>query len=125
MLLANLLILAQRSRQAEWLSQTLLWLGILGLGVIVGGFVLMVLRKRLHDTHSRPGDPPFTLSDLRRLHRSGQLSDEEYERAKQQIIALSTGDWSTDAPDQAPQAGRSDDYRISEDDLADSDDKPE
>jgi hypothetical protein len=32
-------------------------------------------------------DEGFTLSDLRRLHREGSLSDEEFERAHAQIIA--------------------------------------
>lgn len=32
-------------------------------------------------------DEGFTLSDLRRLHREGALSDEEYERAHAQIIS--------------------------------------
>lgn len=33
-------------------------------------------------------DEGFTLADLRRLHREGQLSDEEFERAQEQIIAV-------------------------------------
>src|SRR5450432_1685798 len=32
----------------------------------------------------------FTLADLRQLHRSGQMSDEEFERAKAQIVLAHT-----------------------------------
>ncbi|MHC4995789.1 MAG: SHOCT domain-containing protein [Planctomycetota bacterium] len=30
----------------------------------------------------------FTLSDLRRLHQQGQLSDDEFERAKQALLGV-------------------------------------
>jgi hypothetical protein len=124
MALADLVILAQRTSDSQRLSQTLLWLGILAMAVLVGGIILMVLRKRLDQSETGPETPPFTLSDLRRLHREGQLSDAEYERAKQQIIALSTGGVDSESPEGALGEEENDNFGTSRDDPADSDDKP-
>ena len=51
--------------------------------VAAGGVVYV--RKRLSPEESFKGEG-FTLSDLRRLHQSGQMSDEEFERAKAQLL---------------------------------------
>jgi hypothetical protein len=32
------------------------------------------------------GGPGFSLSDLRQLHKSGKMTDEEFERAKAQVV---------------------------------------
>jgi hypothetical protein len=62
-------------------------------GVIVGVLVVCALllwgvaalRKRLREPeqYSPTG---FTLADLRQLHRSGQMSDQEFERAKEKLL---------------------------------------
>jgi hypothetical protein len=36
---------------------------------------------------SAPPSLGFTIGDLRDLHRSGQLTDEEFQKAKQKIVA--------------------------------------
>ncbi|MBC23793.1 MAG: hypothetical protein CMJ32_07770 [Phycisphaerae bacterium] len=66
------------------LEQLIPWLGLLLLVVIVGGaFVLMIRRT----TKSQgPGQGGFTLEDIRQLHRSGELSDEEFQKAREALI---------------------------------------
>src|SRR4051812_1814242 len=59
------------------------------IGLIIAAFVLIAyVRRRIReeDNSSSSGGPGFTLSDLRRLHKSGQMSDEEFERAKVKIL---------------------------------------
>jgi hypothetical protein len=55
--------------------------------VVVGLLVVSQVKKRLTSEEAEKGQPGgFTLSDLRELHKSGQMSDEEFDRAKKQII---------------------------------------
>ena len=62
------------------------WLGAL-LVLVVGLFVVVVwVRRRLSPNEDFRGEG-FTLGDLRRLHNAGQLSDEEFEKAKAGMIA--------------------------------------
>ena len=52
--------------------------------VLIGA--LAFVRRKMHDggTANTPRD--FSLGDLRRLHRQGQLTDEEFERAKSKLV---------------------------------------
>jgi hypothetical protein len=59
--------------------------GIIILMVGVAAPVIWWLRKRLSPNEDFCG-PGFTLSDLRELHKQGQMSDEEFERAKAKLI---------------------------------------
>ena len=61
----------------------MLLLALAGLGVVA------YLRKRtLADDAGDPsGGGGFTLSDLRRLHRAGEMTDEEFERARSAMVA--------------------------------------
>ncbi len=65
----------------------------LGLGAILilavlGAAAAMVVRKRVgDDAAGGPGGGGFGLADLRRLHKQGDLSDDEFERAKAKIVA--------------------------------------
>ncbi len=55
---------------------------------MVSGFVgVFILRRRLRDCTPQASAESFSLQDLRQLHREGQLSDEEFERAKAQMVA--------------------------------------
>src|SRR3974390_1188172 len=56
--------------------------------VVAGAYAVVWLRKR----YWGPDDTAvmgigFTIGDLRQLHKSGQLSDEEYQKAKEKILA--------------------------------------
>jgi hypothetical protein len=63
-----------------------LWsLALIGL-LLVGFFVVMWIKKRVQEPE-QPVSVGFSLSDLRQMHQSGQLSDEEYERARTKLVA--------------------------------------
>jgi len=55
--------------------------------VVAAAYGVIWLRKRMWGTEE--GEPPgagFTLGDLRELHKSGKISDEEFNRAKEKIV---------------------------------------
>jgi len=64
----------------------LLLLGIMA--VVAIGFIVVQRVKRAYSTEDHPTDATigFTLSDLRELHKTGQMSDEEFEKAKAKVI---------------------------------------
>jgi uncharacterized membrane protein len=67
-------------------SEVFLWSIILIIGLI-GLFLIVVgLKRWLWSTESPSRDAGFTLSDLRDLHRRGELSDEEFERMHGQVV---------------------------------------
>jgi len=72
---------APKSTFAEILPVLLVLVGV----VFAGFIVISVVRKWMRGDVGQP-DQGFTLSDLRRLHREGKLSDEELERAESQMI---------------------------------------
>ena len=57
------------------------------LALVVAGFVLVAWVRRRMSPHEDFHGEGFTLGDLRLLHKSGQLSDEEFEKAKAGMIA--------------------------------------
>lgn len=57
----------------------------LAIVAVVGWVAITRIRAWMRQTDDI--DEGFTLADLRRLHREGQLSDEEFERAQAQIIS--------------------------------------
>lgn len=61
------------------------WLALLLVFVVVGFMVVIYLRRSLHSEVTGRGQG-FTLQDLRDLHRSGKLSDDEFEAAKAAMI---------------------------------------
>lgn len=64
----------------------ILW-SILIVGLLIAGFVAVSWVKRLV---AAPDDAPaggFSLGDLRQLHKDGQMSDEEFEKAKAMIVS--------------------------------------
>ena len=82
-------------------ADALIWSAVV-LGVCVAMFWLIsVIRKRLRDTTISDVPPAgFTLSDLRRLHESGQMNDEEFERAKAKLLAVTK--FAANAPAASP-----------------------
>ena len=61
-------------------------LGALLVFVILGFVLVAWVRRRMSPNEDVHGEG-FTLGDLRRLHKAGQLSDEEFEKAKAGMIA--------------------------------------
>jgi len=53
---------------------------------IVGGVIMMISRRKI-DSASATGPGGFTLADLKELRERGELSEEEFERARQEVIA--------------------------------------
>ncbi len=90
-----------RDRTAElWM-----WIGILAGAVVVMAAVLWLIRKKtLGDDQPAGGALAFTLADLRQMHQSGQLSDEQFERLKARLISQTMGAEETEPPTDPPDA---------------------
>ena len=72
--------------QANQTSSIVLW-SLLLIGLIVAGWLTVwQVRRRLQRDETPLGNAGFTLSDLRQLHKSGQMSDEEFDRAKARVV---------------------------------------
>ena len=65
-------------------SDILPWLVVLVVIVLVGAAVLFYVRRSMSSDSSASAG--FTLQDLRDLHASGQISLEEFERARDAMI---------------------------------------
>ncbi len=52
---------------------------------VVGGIAILWIRRSLKA--AKEPEVGFTLEDLRRLHRSGGLNDDEFARAKERMLA--------------------------------------
>lgn len=71
------------------IMETLILLVALLAFIGIGMIAVVYMRKRFKALDGDGGELAFTLDDLRQLHRSGKLSDEEYMRARQRIIVES------------------------------------
>lgn len=76
--------------QSEYgMGDVFLWAAALVVLVILGFGLVTLVKKRINtDEAPKPLSAGFTLSDLRQMHDSGQLTDAEFERAKSKIIAV-------------------------------------
>ncbi len=68
------------SALTEVVPATLLLIGI----TVVGFLILIKLKKSLTDSPEQT--TTFSLKDIERLRDEGQMSEDEYERARQSII---------------------------------------
>jgi hypothetical protein len=66
-------------------AEVLPWLLVL-LGVIIVGGVIIFLARRYMQSGGASQAVGFTLHDLRQMHGAGEINDEEFERAKSQMI---------------------------------------
>ena len=82
--LASMMIAAANPGSSAF-GELLPWLIVLLALAIVGGLIIMALRRRVRSPHAAPSEG-FTLHDLRQMHAAGQLSDEEFQRAKAALI---------------------------------------
>jgi len=62
------------------------WSFVLICLLLAGFFAISRLRQWLKEDDTPAPGIGFTLSDLRQLHKQGQMTDEEFERAKAKII---------------------------------------
>src|SRR2546425_232392 len=71
--------------EANSTSSIVVW-SLLLIGLIVAGWLTVwQVRRRLQKDDSL-GSSGFTVSDLRQLHKSGQMTDEEFDRAKAKVV---------------------------------------
>jgi uncharacterized membrane protein len=69
------------------MGQAILWSLVL-LGVVIGMFLVVMWIKRRMSSVEVSSVPAggFTISDLRAMHKAGQISTEEFEKAKVKIV---------------------------------------
>jgi hypothetical protein len=84
---------AAATRPGDLFGQVWPWLAALLLVVGVGALVIYLIRRSMGRQDS--GSDGFTMQDLRDLHASGALSDEEFAKAKASVIGRVTAQ---DAP---------------------------
>lgn len=74
-------------------AEAFFWLIIILVMIVVLMVAFVFVRKYFRDDASDLSTTvPFTLGDLRQLLREGKLTQEEYERLRQQIIAVAKKD---------------------------------
>jgi hypothetical protein len=61
--------------------------GLLVVAMMLAFAGVTYLRRKLHHEEAEQPSGAFTLDDLRNLHQQGHLTQEEYQRARQQTIA--------------------------------------
>lgn len=66
------------------------WLGLLVLLILIGGAIAILIRRRMSiDDAPTIG---FTLGDLRAMRDRGEISDEEFEQAREKMVTAVRGD---------------------------------
>ena len=81
---------AGTSDAGQLFSEVLPWLLVLIAFVVVGGIVLFLIRRQINAGSSGAVEP-FTLEGLRRLRAEGQITDDEFEKARAALISRMTG----------------------------------
>lgn len=89
-MLLPLLILAQSADKGDATIRLAMWVSILIALAVIGFALASWVRKRMNDAMKEtsvtsPSD--FTLSDLRKMRDAGQITQEEFDRAKGRIVA--------------------------------------
>ena len=88
------------------------WLLVLLVVIIVGSVAIFLARRYMQSGGELRGGG-FTLHDLRQMHAAGEISNDEFERAKSHMIgrlkADAPGDKAKPTDDQAASTGNHDD----------------
>jgi len=121
---AGLVSLAQSSRTTSSVADILLYLGIIVAAAIVLVIVGVIVRKRFQDDDAPAMPTAFTLSDLRQMHQQGQLTDEEFDRAKKAMLARSRAAYQGDEPEPDDQPEPTDELNSEAADDENDTDKP-
>jgi hypothetical protein len=78
------------AQSGDLFSKVFPWLAVLIGAAIAGAIIIALVRRALR--HPGDGDAGgFTLHDLRRMHGAGTLTDEEFARARDAMIAKVRG----------------------------------
>ena len=73
------------------LGDVAIWLGIFVVLIIVLGVAAMAIRRKVNAPAST-STIGFTLADLRVMHERGEISLEEFDRARDRMLRSSKGD---------------------------------
>jgi len=104
---------ASADKSNRLFHETLPWILLLLGVVIVGGAIIFIARRYMFGAGAdKTGG--FTLHDLREMHRAGEINDEQFARAKAQMIGrLAAPDKPPDKPpDEAPDKFGHDPHRL-------------
>ncbi|HVP72335.1 MAG TPA: SHOCT domain-containing protein [Phycisphaerales bacterium] len=80
-----LLLAAATDKSSRLFAETLPWILVLLGVIVVGGVIIFIARRYVHSGDGAAAGG-FTLQDLREMHKAGEISDEEFARAKAQMI---------------------------------------
>jgi uncharacterized protein YjeT (DUF2065 family) len=82
-------ILAQETNESAPMA-VWAWVLVLGLVLVGAGIGLLLLQRHWRRMMRTPDGElmPFSLEQLRQLHRRGELTDDEFQRARQRIIDM-------------------------------------
>ncbi|MEZ6193043.1 MAG: SHOCT domain-containing protein [Phycisphaerales bacterium] len=79
--------LGQSARTARAQGDIWFYLGVLVVAAVVIAVIGLIARKYLSEPiEASEGEAVFDLSELRKLHRHGQLTDDEFEAAKAAVL---------------------------------------
>ncbi len=68
------------------IGEVWVWVTVLLVVVVLGGLLVVMVRKRAHGDDSDRPALGLSLADLRQMKADGRLSEEEFERAKAMVI---------------------------------------
>ncbi len=83
--LSSPLFACAADKNSRLFAEILPWLLLLLAVIIVGGVVIFIARRYVQKNETSHG-AGFTLHDLREMHAAGEINDDEFERAKAQMI---------------------------------------
>lgn len=78
-------------KSSRLFAETLPWILLLLGAIIAGGVIILIARRHIYGGEDSASGG-FTLHDLRELHRAGDIDDEEFARAKAQMIGRLAND---------------------------------
>ena len=70
-------------------AEVIAWSAALLILLVIGMAAATKLKRRIKEDDEPAPALGFTLSDLRQMHRAGQLTDDEFNKAKEKIVAAS------------------------------------
>ena len=69
----------------DWMWQLILAIGVLVLGSVVLIWVLARLKRYVQGLSVPPSGSGWTLEQVKRLYESGQLTDKQYKRLREEV----------------------------------------
>ncbi len=82
-------VLADAGGAQELLTRVLPWLGGLVVGLVVLAGVVGYYRRRCRRGPG-PGQPPWTLQELREMRACGDLEDDEYQQLQARLLGMTS-----------------------------------